>query len=217
VDVKALFVDAAGTLLRPREPVGVTYTRFARARGHAVDPVEVEHRWRASMKSSSGALRQRGDGRLFWSRVVAESVGVEDERLFEELYEWYAMPKAWWIDTEALHVLGRIARQGVRLGIISNWDRRLRTLYQRFALERMFSVLVCSAEHGVEKPDPWIFKIACRAAGVSPRQAIHIGDDPEKDVAGANRAGLVGMLYDDEEGWSGLPDRIAVLRRAVFR
>ncbi len=216
MDVKALFVDAAGTLLRPREPIGVTYTRFARLRGHEVDPVEVEHRFRAAMKGA-GTLPQQGDGRLFWSRVVAESVGVDDNRLFEDLYEWYAEPKAWWIDTEALEVLGRIARQGVRLGIISNWDRRLRILYQRFALERMFTVLICSAELGVEKPDPWIFKIACRTAGVSPRQAIHIGDDPEKDVAGANRAGLVGMLHDDEEGWNGLPDRIAVLRRAVFR
>ena len=214
--VKALFVDAAGTLLRPREPIGVTYARFARQRGHTADPVQIEHRWRAAMKAGSGQ-RQVGDGRLYWSRVVAESVGVEDERLFEDLYEWYATPKAWWIDTEALVVLGRIARQGVRLGIISNWDRRLRTLYQRFALERMFSVLICSAEHGVEKPDPWIFRIACRTAGVSPRQAIHIGDDAEKDVAGANRAGLLGMLYDDDEGWAGLPDRIAILRRAVFR
>lgn len=216
MDVKALFVDAAGTLLRPREPIGVTYTRFARARGHEADPVGVEHRFRAALKSAAGQ-RQTGDGRAYWSRVVAESVGVDDERLFEDLYEWYAQPKAWWIDTEALEVLGRIARQGVRLGIISNWDRRLRTLYQRFALERMFTVLICSAELGVEKPDPWIFKIACRTAGVSPRQAIHIGDDPEKDVAGANRAGLVGMLYEDDEGWRALPDRIAVLRRAVFR
>lgn len=214
--MKALFVDAAGTLLRPREPVGVTYSRFARARGHEADPVEVDLRFRQAMKTS-GRFRQIGDGRVFWARVVSESVGVDDNRLFEDLYDWYADPKAWWVDTEALQVLGKIARQGVRLGIISNWDRRLRTLYQRFALERMFTVLICSAEHGVEKPDPWIFKIACRTAGVSPREAIHIGDDPEKDVAGANRAGLVGMLHDDDEGWSGLPDRIAVLRRAVFR
>ncbi|MDP2305918.1 MAG: HAD-IA family hydrolase [Pseudomonadota bacterium] len=216
MDVKALFVDAAGTLLRPREPIGMTYSRFARARGHDADPVEVELRFRAALKRS-GQSRQQGDGREFWARVVAESVGVEDTRLFEDLYDWYGHPKAWWIDTEALDVLGKIARQGVRLGIISNWDRRLRALYQRFALERMFTVLICSAELGVEKPDPWIFKIACRTAGVSPRQAVHIGDDPEKDVAGANRAGLVGMLYDDDEGWRGLPHRIAVLRRAVFR
>ncbi len=215
MEVKALFVDAAGTLLRAREPIGVTYARFAHARGHAADPVEVEHRFRAALKAAPG--RQRGDGRAFWRPLVADAIGVDDGRLFEDLYEWYATPKAWWIDDEALRTLGKIARQGVRLGIISNWDRRLRLLYERFALERMFSVLICSAEVGVEKPDPWIFTIACRTAGVSARQAVHIGDDPLKDVAGANQAGLVGMLHDEEEGWAGLPGRLAVLRRTVFR
>lgn len=215
MEVKALFVDAAGTLLRTREPIGVTYARFARERGHPADPVEVEHRFRAAYRNA--ATPQQGDGRAFWRPLVAEAIGVDDSRLFEDLYEWYATPKAWWIDDEALRTLGGIARQGVRLGIVSNWDRRLRLLYERFALERMFSVLICSAEVGVEKPDPWIFTIACRTIGVSPRQAIHVGDDARKDVDGANRAGLVGLLYDDEEGWRGLPARIAVMRRAVFR
>ncbi len=216
MEVKALFVDAAGTLLRPREPVGVTYARHAHRRGHAADPVEVEHQFRAAMKDVA-EHRQLGDGRAYWARVVRGAVGVEDPALCEDLYAWYGQPRAWWIDTEALTVLGRIARRGIRLGIISNWDRRLRDLYQRFALERMFPVLICSAELGIEKPDPWIFRIACRAAGVSPRQAVHIGDDPRCDVDGANRAGLVGLLHDDEEGWTGLPDRLAVLSRTVFR
>jgi putative hydrolase of the HAD superfamily len=212
MDVKALFVDAAGTLLRTREPVGVTYARFARVRGYDADPVEVQHRFLTMMRQPR-TDRQTGDGRAFWAEVVAASVGVRDDALFEDLYAWYATPKAWWIDVEALDVLGRIARRGVRLGIISNWDRRLRVLYQRFALERMFPVLACSAELGVEKPDPLIFRIACRVAGVHPREAVHIGDDPVKDVEGATRAGLVGLRHDDEEGWRGLPDRIALLRR----
>lgn len=212
MDVKALFVDAAGTLLRPREPVGVTYARHARALGHDADPVEVQHRFLAAMREERPE-RQRGDGRAYWARIVTESVGVEDPELLEDLYAWYANPRAWWIDVEALDVLGRIARKGIRLGIVSNWDLRLRTLYQRLALERMFTVLACSAELGVEKPDPMIFRIACRAAGVQPREAVHVGDDPVRDVEGATRAGLVGLLYDDEEGWLGLPDRLAVLRR----
>lgn len=216
MEVKALFVDAAGTLLHPREPVGVTYARVAQAHGHRADPVAVEHRFRAALKSAAPA-RQRGDGRLFWRPVVADAVGVDDPRVFDALYDWYATPKAWWIDEEALRTLGKVARQGVRLGIISNWDRRLRLLYERFALERMFPTLVCSAEVGVEKPDPWIFTIACRAAGVSPRQAVHLGDDPVKDVEGANRAGLVGLLYDADDGWTGLPTRLGVLRRSVYR
>lgn len=212
MDVRALFVDAAGTLLRPREPVGVTYARFARAHGHAADPVEVQHRFRAAVaRPREGG--QIGDGRAFWRPVVSESVGVDDPVLFEALYRHFATPRAWWIDVEALEELGKVARQGVRLGIVSNWDLRLRELYHRMALERLFGVLACSAELGVEKPDPWIFRHACRALGVRPSQAVHLGDDPGKDVAGANAAGLVGMLFDEEEGWRGLAERIVRIRR----
>lgn len=212
MDVRALFVDAAGTLLRPREPVGVTYARFARARGVFADPVEVQHRFREAVNAPRDA-GQVGDGRRFWRVVVAESLGVDREPLFEALYDHYATPRAWWIDAEALRELGAVARQGVRLGIVSNWDTRLRVLYQRMALDRLFPILVCSAEHGVEKPDPAIFRAACLVAGVRPHQAVHMGDDPVKDVEGATRAGLVAMHFEEEEGWKGLSDRIFRLRR----
>lgn len=212
MDVRALFVDAAGTLLRPREPVGMTYARHARALGHAADPFEVEARFRAALRAPRDG-GQLGDGRRYWARVVQESVGVEDPALFDRLYAWYAEPRAWWIDREALLELGAVARQGVRLGIVSNWDLRLRTLYERMALERLFPVLICSAEIGVEKPDPAIFRAACHAAGVRPCQAVHLGDDPVKDVEGAARAGLAALQYDAEEGFGGLAEKIGRLRR----
>ena len=215
MDVRALFVDAAGTLLKTREPVGLTYARQARLHGHDVDPVEVEHRFRIAMRRPRTGPQDL-DGRAFWRPVVAEAVGVEDEALFEALYAWYAEPRAWWIDVEALRVLGGIARSGVRLGIISNWDGRLRGLYNRLALDRMFPVLVCSAEVEVEKPDPAIFHLACLAAGVGPRQAVHVGDDLVADVRGASAAGLVGLRFDDDIGWKGIADQIARLRRSPF-
>ncbi len=216
MDVKAVFVDAANTLLKPREPVGVTYARAARTHGIDADPVVVEHQFRAALRLRRG-LAQVGDGRAYWAGVVAASVGADDAALNEALYEHYAHPRAWWVDTEALRVLAGFARRGVRLGIISNFDTRLRTLYNRFALDRMFPILVCSAEVEVQKPDPEIFTLACACAGVSPRNAVHVGDDPETDVAGANHAGLVGLQYDDDLGWKGVADQIAHLRRPYVR
>ena len=214
MNVRACFVDAAGTLMKPREPVGITYARAARARGIAADPVEVEVRFRAAFKAHSARGQvQRGDGRLFWSPIVKEAINADDDVVVQRLWEHYLEPRAWWVDTGALNVLGEVARTGVKLGIISNWDTRLRILYNRFALDRMFPVLVCSAEHDVEKPDPEIFRIACSAAGVRPSEAVHIGDDAENDVAGANAAGLTGLLYDDESGWRDFPERIARLGR----
>ena len=216
MEIRAVFVDAAGTLLHPREPVGVTYARTARLHGHEVDPVVVERQFRAAMRSRRGAA-QAGDGRVFWEGVVREAVGTDDPRVYEDLYRWYTTPRAWWLDVEALTALGKIARMGIVLGIISNWDTRLRTLYTRFALDRMFPVLICSAEHEVEKPDPAIFRIACEVAGVRPREAVHIGDDQEYDVDGAARAGLIGIRHDEDDGWRDLPERILRLRRLPFR
>ena len=215
MQVRAVFVDAAGTLLKTREPVGVTYARAARARGHAAHPVAVETRFRAALKAARGRT-QEGDGRAYWQDIVRESVGVDDPGLFEELYQHYALPRAWWVDTDALDALGKVARKGIRIAIVSNWDTRLRTLYANMALERLFSALVCSAEVGVEKPDPRIFRIACQVVGVQPHEAVHVGDDPTADVEGATRAGLVGLLHDDDEDWRRLPERIERLSRPWF-
>lgn len=213
VAVRAVFVDAGGTLIRPRQPVGVSYARVAREHGHPRDPVLVEARFRAAWRKRAHQP-QADDGRAFWAPVVAESLEVDDERVFEELYQYYASPRAWWVDTEALRVLGDLSRQGVRLGILSNWDTRLRELYHRFALDRHFPYLICSAEHGLEKPDPLLFRAACRVAGVAPHEAVHIGDDAEKDVAGASRAGMLGLQYDDDLGWLGIERELVRLRRA---
>lgn len=214
MNVRACFVDAAHTLLKPREPVGITYARAARQRGIDADPVRVEQRFRAALREQAAAGRvQSGDGRAFWSPVVKTAVDADDDVLVEQLWAHYLEPRAWWVDVQALQVLGQIARQGVKLGIISNWDTRLRTLYNRFALDRMFPVLICSAEVELEKPDPAIFGAACLAAGVSPSEAIHVGDDPVNDVDGANRAGLVGLLYDEDTGWAELPAVIHRIRR----
>lgn len=211
--LRAVFVDAVGTLMRPREPVGMTYARYARTHGLRLDPAVVDARFRAALREAAGS--QEGDGRRYWRPVVEAALGTADPALFEFIYQHYAQPRAWWVDLDALRTLGAIARTGVRLGIISNFDTRLRDLWARLALDRMFSVLVCSAEVEVEKPDPWIFHLACRAAGVAPREALHIGDDPLRDVEGASRAGLVGLLYDDDAGWGAIGEQVRVLRRGA--
>lgn len=215
MDLKAVFVDAAGTLLKPREPVGLTYARFARERGIEREPWEVQARFRQALGRRRG-VPQEGDGRAYWAGVVAESLETDDLEVFEALYRWYGQRRAWWVDLDALRVLGGQARAGVRLGIISNWDTRLRGLYTAFALDRMFSVLICSAEVGVQKPDPAIFQLACACAGCRPSEAVHVGDDPVADVAGAVAAGLVGLRYEEELGWATVGEQLRRLRSPAW-
>ncbi|MFT4192684.1 MAG: HAD family hydrolase, partial [Comamonas sp.] len=51
------------------------------------------------------------------------------------------------------------------------------------------AILVSEAE-GVHKPDPLIFQRALRALGLAAHEAVHVGDHPVNDVAGAHAAGL---------------------------
>jgi putative hydrolase of the HAD superfamily len=57
-------------------------------------------------------------------------------------------------------------------------------------LERFFDVVVTSAGCGYAKPDPRILRVALRALGLAPRQALFVGDDLAIDGRAAARAGV---------------------------
>ena len=66
---------------------------------------------------------------------------------------------------------------GLKLGIVSNFDTRLRPILKGLGLDQLFDTIVISAEIGVEKPNPIIFEAACQELGVLPEEAVHVGDD----------------------------------------
>ncbi len=60
----------------------------------------------------------------------------------------------------------------------------------RSALKDLISGMVISEELGVSKPRPGIFYEALRPLGVSPKDALMIGDGANSDIRGANNAGI---------------------------
>lgn len=63
----------------------------------------------------------------------------------------------------------------------------------RVGLGEHFSGSFEPAAVGYAKPDPRIFAALVTSAGVDPGSIWHVGDDPEADVVGAQRAGLVSV------------------------
>jgi putative hydrolase of the HAD superfamily len=80
------------------------------------------------------------------------------------------------------------------LGIISNWDDRLRPLLRELQLDSYFDSIVISGEAGLQKPDPRLFQAAAAQLNTPPEAILHIGDNPSEDVAGARAAGLQALL-----------------------
>jgi putative hydrolase of the HAD superfamily len=87
-------------------------------------------------------------------------------------------------------VLERLRAGGARLAVVSNWDVSLHDVLERTELRERVDAVVISAEVGVAKPDPAIFRTALERLGASAGDAVHVGDSVEHDIAGARAAGL---------------------------
>ena len=62
--------------------------------------------------------------------------------------------------------------------------------FERLGLDRYFAFGYCAAEVGAKKPDPAMFERAMVHAGVTPDEAVHVGDHAVDDVQGAAAVGM---------------------------
>lgn len=210
-NLKAVTIDFWGTLV-PDGPVSDERYRLQRLTGIAAilassgTPVSSRDLERAYAESGRWLARIWQDHRdVPVDRHVTALLGALDPGLparlsaplLASLVEAYARPALGVppaVDRGAAKALEALVRRGLRLGLISNTLRTpgavLRQVLDRSGLLSAFTVLTFSDECGIRKPAPEIFRLTVRQAGVEPEEAVHVGDDPVLDVAGARAAGM---------------------------
>ncbi|WP_282699950.1 HAD family hydrolase [Streptomyces sp. CC219B] len=116
---------------------------------------------------------------------LSRRVPLPDERLHDALYDRHMTPAAWRPYPDAAEVLGALRERGIRVGVVSNigWD--LRPVFREHGLDRYVDVYVLSYEHGVQKPDPRLFRAACAELGADPGEVLMVGDDRRADGGAA--------------------------------
>jgi putative hydrolase of the HAD superfamily len=116
-----------------------------------------------------------------------------------------AVRRAWQLFDDALPCLRALRALGMRLAAVTNaaGDHQ-RAKLGALGLESTFDAVLISGELGVAKPHRAIFRRACRALGVRPAQAVHVGDRLDVDAEGARDAGLHGVWLD-RSGCGALP------------
>lgn len=221
--IRAVFFDAGGTLLRTAEPVGRTYARLAAHYGWHAREELLEQGFRAAWKKRNpeGAGGDGTLGREGWKKILRTSVeagglpsGFPFEDYFEEVYVHFARPEAWRDFPETAAVLAGLRARGIRTGLLSNWDPRLRQVLAGFGWAELLDPLVISEELGAEKPGVEIFRKAEQAGGVEARECALVGDDPVSDQGGAESAGWRWALVARPE--KGLGEALASLGFPVF-
>ena len=205
---RAVLLDAAGTLIDIARPLGDTYSRLARDFGGDLDPETLTAGFRTAFSDTPpmafpgrrGAdldRAERGWWRTLVARVTGEAGGVPDfDPYFERLYAHYAGAPAWRVYSEVPAVLTALRERGATLAVVSNFDSRLLSLLDALELAPFFDAVVCSGAAGAAKPDRAIFAHALATLGIDRSQALHVGDSPEADYAGALAAGIDALLVD---------------------
>jgi putative hydrolase of the HAD superfamily len=208
-----VFFDVAGTLLRVRGSVGEQYAALARRFGIAAGADALDSGFGPAFRAASpmafpGASPEAVPAleRDWWRRLVRglfEDVGFlnpDDAGRFDDyfaaLYAHFATAAAWEVYADVRPLLRTLRERGCRTGVVTNFDGRIGPLLAEVGLAPWFDSVTVASEVGVAKPDPAIFRHALALHGAEPGEAIHVGDSPAEDVAGAAAAGLLPVLVD---------------------
>ena len=91
-------------------------------------------------------------------------------------------------------------RPAYRCSVLSNADLSLRArLEQELRLGHLFDDIVVSAEVGMAKPKPEIFRLAAERLGLAPEACVFV-DDWDKNVDAAREVGMQAVLHRVDQG-----------------
>ncbi|MEM6793734.1 MAG: HAD-IA family hydrolase [Acidobacteriota bacterium] len=213
--MRAVTFSAAGTLLHsPRAPEH--YRRVLERHGYpevsdagleeALERVDQELACRANVAHPDRFTSHEGGTRGFWHRYLerlCEHLELEPPPTrfaSAELYQRFSRSSSWTVYEDVVPALEKLRESGLLLAVVSNWDERLPALLDSVGLAEYFSVILTSAECGVEKPSARIWKTCLRRIGARPQETLHVGDDKVTDFEGAQAAGLEAWWLDRPSG-----------------
>jgi putative hydrolase of the HAD superfamily len=199
--IKTIFFDAAGTLIYLPQSVGRHYAFVGGRMGLRLEADAFDTAFTASWKQMpmrpAVAGPREDDDKGWWRELVnnvldevAPALGELDrDAYFEGVYGHFAEPGVWELYPEVVEVLEAL-HDRFQLGVVSNFDGRLRMILEHLGVSRFFRHVFLSSELGADKPDPEIYRRALELSEARPNETLHVGDDPERDWEAAAAAGL---------------------------
>lgn len=121
-------------------------------------------------------------------------LGINDESGRETFKERLHRHRGLRPEMDAL--LRELKAHGYRLGVISNTSRPDLDIYlaRRRGLDSLFEFVVSSAQVGIAKPDPAIYRIALDLFGIQPDEALFV-DDLSRNTIAAEALGIPSIVF----------------------
>jgi putative hydrolase of the HAD superfamily len=212
---RIVFFDAGNTLLHVHPSIGQVYSEVSKEFGCSVSPEELEkgllEAWGEYLKerrykTAEGLETSEEHEYEMWRTLTyalhdrVSELTCERRPWFEALHKTFGEPRRFRLFPDVMDTLQALDGMGIRIGIISNWDRRLESILGGMGLGELLDVVVISSLVGYSKPHPRIFEIALEKAELSPEEAVHVGDTFRDDIEGAQSVGIRPVLIKRTEG-----------------
>jgi HAD superfamily hydrolase (TIGR01549 family) len=113
-------------------------------------------------------------------------------------------------------LLAELRSRGSKMAIVSNWPPSLPEFLAHHSLAPFFDAVIYSAQDGIHKPDPQIFRRALAAIRARPNESIFIGNDLVQDIEGSTSVGLRAIHFDPRKSCHSCDaDDVSALRRIL--
>jgi putative hydrolase of the HAD superfamily len=227
MNVKALLFDLDDTLLDYsggadrswREACGACCTPEGIDAAVLVATIAETRRW--FWDDPARHRRERVNMLGAWQHIVEfalERLGRPAPQLAAAVARDYAARRraAMRLFPDSLACLTELRRRGIPLALVTNGDAtQQRDKIERHDLARFFDAILVEGEFGVGKPDEAVYRHVLEALGMTPDEALMVGDHLEWDVGAPQRLGLTGVWMD--RGGVGLPHGSTVQPDRIIR
>jgi len=195
-----ILFDAVGTLIYPDPPVAETYLSIARQFGSRITIAEIRDRFTAAVQASyrgGGATREENE-RQRWRQIVGAVIDVPHaiDAVFEQLWQHFAQPAHWQIYNDAAPVLSELRSRGLKIGLASNFDGRLKAIVAGHPPLAVCDTVFVSTDLGYSKPNLQFFRVIEQKLALAPAHIALVGDDEINDVQAATAAGWRAIHLD---------------------
>lgn len=207
---KAVFFDWVGTLSHPKPDRHESVYRAARELGLEL-PLNklLKGILRADIVVPEGAPlcwheKAHPEPFIRWWEVLLAEAGARLSRsemlAITRLIGQHAVNLNWVLYEDVIPTIKQLRHRELILGLISSH------YLGRAGLDPFLDMVITAESAGVDKPDPKIFLTAVKKAGVSAAEALYIGDQYERDVVGARKAGMRAILIDRHDLFPDITD-----------
>jgi putative hydrolase of the HAD superfamily len=139
------------------------------------------------------------------------SLGIDDINAAHELADTYSTRREEMVKffPGSIDTLDYLKSSSKKMALITNGASDMqRAKIERFGLAEYFDYILVEGEFGAGKPDKSVFTHTLGVLGASPEDTWMVGDDLNRDIAGAQSVGIHAVWVD----WArkGLPETSTV-------